>query len=1176
MNIISDDVLGTQIRQCEEELATYQTMKKEGWGDVLVIDKEIGNFTKELNQLKAKAAKQDNVAIRRCEEEILSYQAMKLQGWGDRKLIDNQIARLMQQLNELKKAPIVQPPKPIVVEPPKLSNFEKWALEICPELANSRPNQLQATINTHRYAQTLTKARQFINSNQNSPEEIRAFLELKYADRDILPGFFDLMNKNSDAAKTLLIFGVRPQFKPAFKLLMTTPRYLECNLNFLKSRNVTERFFKLAEKNPKMLDLIPQFSKLAIGQYLDCLIMLEGNEKLIEPLHIFLTHLEGNFDALVLFFAYRRADKNNAEKLLLIAHRYPDVLKNNTHRMRILNWYDKNKDHPQITKLLHQLLTIFESKALNTGEEIVKIFEKKEIPQETAINLLDLASAGYSDLVHQMYINTCLGYPFHLNFYLKVASFARSTNATLIGKILSLNDFNDPLQNKIREMVLTTNPNQLETLKNIVEAYSENKYRPLVELYFQMDSLGKAATQEQHFLMECARSGHFSLMQYLHINSKDLLWDVIREKKEKSLPFVDALESLQKVLNASQLDQDNKKIFFKFGASLKALSGEEAALEQIGFMIHLIQINPQRFQKELFEKTNAVETQLWLMKAGEVDIQNLFRRCVGDDQDNKFSVEIPKLLISENGIVNKWLITPLLRKIGNSPHLNNVLNQLKESPQLSDKLLSVQRPNANAQQTPIVEAIQRTFKVQTPITETIAQRAVLSACLYPIRQANLVGSCFATSMAMQIQSNLGESISNLSELVHKGCLTRKVNGKSIDYFTLNRVPHRENENSIARAWEYTLASMAEAGEKDYYISFLAHLFSRNVQELWMKNIQLSVVDAMKERCRYVYDPTYFSGIGYGGWRLYDTKNQASPNQWKRIENLQQFRQFLKSTFNEVALTFIPNPTQAQNLAIGRQLAILDSDDFVKKFILALNKQPIENNNTSLEDCLRMKDTPWMIGSGGSTKGLIQAYTQNNAGIITSKVIGDTEAMRAKDMLLALETLPDAAVKQQSLIIRNQFHAFRVFPSCVKDLRELVNKLDNKSNPRTTPLLSNTLINMFNKECPGIQFMKDPKEIATHIVEDASLKEGSLMSAKVAKARKDIDAFQEVGIVSPYLINFGDNNYTGAAGMAWRHNLFNNTVEIRRHDIQSARPANYEIAYFNGTPFHLNFGPYQMV
>lgn len=1086
------------------------------------------------------------------------------------------------QNKEVEKAPHLLVSKTLSpTEISKLPAFEKWAIEIFPELKSVELIVLQQKIQTHRYAKTLIQAKEFINSGYNTSEQISAFLKLKKEDADLLPGFFQLLRSDSAAAKTLLVQGTKPQFKNILREILTTSRLLEGSFNVFKAGNSTERFFELAIKNHKMLDLIPYFGQLSLFQYLGCLKLLEGNNSLIEPLHIYLFNLMGANEELDQFFTFHQRDPQKAEKLLLIAHRYPDLVQENTTGQQLVEWYDKYKSHPQFNKILPQLIAITANSESGLCIPFTSLFYMRDkIPEGVAVNLLGLAAAGYTEIVKSLHAKLAAEQGKELQYYQKVAEMANSSNPEFIGKLLSLTHPSDLLQQRLKDLVRQTTPSELGTLTNIIRGYADSTNHSLIHLYLDWRSLGDALTADQKFMMECASKGSFSLMRNILEISKQPLnpyWNLIKQKAFSSVAFAEPLVNLYLAIK----DQPKPIVeeMLKFASRLREISGEVNALNQLGLILHLLEVNPT-VVKSKFLKPIKRESQMlvWLEHQGTAEIRRSLEHSLGDHQKTSLSVEISKLIVQRSGKANRWLVPSILNAIaginhGTYKHVQNILNQLQKFPFPAEQLESVTAPLASAQYSPMAQAIQKTFNVVGSISDSLARRAALSACLFPIQQKDAVGSCFATSVTMQKQENLSLALKDLAELIRKGCLTRVENGIARDYIT--RKTQFGGDNEIARVWEYTLASMSEADWKGYSIRSLSFELNNHIANQEIRNLIPGFLSRYMARARFVYDSeTYSEEQGYyGGWKLYDTQNHVLPNQWLCIKNKEEYRQFLTSAFNEYINSVMPSPNFAERNRSNQFVAVLHSNAFLQHLIMDFNNIDY-NESHSMESCLQMEKMPWTFSVGGLDDVVLKTSTQSP--ILIHHINGDTEEMRVKEFLAVLESLPEGVLAQNSLVISSNSHAFRFFPSCLKDLRELVNKLEKRTMSVVTEKLKKSLIQMFSNQCPGIEILDSPQTIAKAIVNDAALQEGSLTGPLVEKARIDLNAFQEVGVVSPFLINFGDNNYTSYSGLAWRHNLFTNTVDIRCHEINSARPDNLSIDGYMGVPFHLNIGPYILV
>ncbi len=105
-------------------------------------------------------------------------------------------------------------------------------------------------------------------------------------------------------------------------------------------------------------------------------------------------------------------------------------------------------------------------------------------------------------------------------------------------------------------------------------------------------------------------------------------------------------------------------------------------------------------------------------------------------------------------------------------HFIKILSVFKEERELVQTLKKFRLPLCHKKAEEIIKICQK----RREISNSDLRRAVLSACLTPLRQ-NL-GSCFATAPAILIQKNqLLNLLKDLSDLLHTGKLTRVISGK---------------------------------------------------------------------------------------------------------------------------------------------------------------------------------------------------------------------------------------------------------------------------------------------------------------------------------------------------------------------------------------------------------------
>lgn len=169
----------------------------------------------------------------------------------------------------------------------------------------------------------------------------------------------------------------------------------------------------------------------------------------------------------------------------------------------------------------------------------------------------------------------------------------------------------------------------------------------------------------------------------------------------------------------------------------------------------------------------------------DVDLQN---------KDSAFivslSIELAKILITDNGILNRLIIDELHKKFFSSSsetfysyqtHFCNVLKELVTSPELRKVLESITKPTELTAPANLIIRITLGLSSEVIISDTDAKKTALSALFAHMRQGK-IGSCFASYLAIQKLSNhFEESLIDFKHLLEESKLCR-VFEKKVLYF----------------------------------------------------------------------------------------------------------------------------------------------------------------------------------------------------------------------------------------------------------------------------------------------------------------------------------------------------------------------------------------------------------
>lgn len=134
-------------------------------------------------------------------------------------------------------------------------------------------------------------------------------------------------------------------------------------------------------------------------------------------------------------------------------------------------------------------------------------------------------------------------------------------------------------------------------------------------------------------------------------------------------------------------------------------------------------------------------------------------------------------------------------------HQENFIKKWNSDPAFVKKIQKFSLPLCHERAAEMVSS-------ERPLKEFHIRRAVVSACLTPLRQS--IGSCFATAPAILVQRHrLDLFVDDLYELLTTGRLRRVVEGKAYSVPLSPLKISQPDEHPLLKAWEFTLASFCD-------------------------------------------------------------------------------------------------------------------------------------------------------------------------------------------------------------------------------------------------------------------------------------------------------------------------------------------------------------------------------
>lgn len=215
----------------------------------------------------------------------------------------------------------------------------------------------------------------------------------------------------------------------------------------------------------------------------------------------------------------------------------------------------------------------------------------------------------------------------------------------------------------------------------------------------------------------------------------------------------------------------------------------------IGKVMHLVNSDPAH-TVSLLDLNNLSKSREAISAEFEVAMQQVDKRILDHEQSHSaypfqnphkaketfFPVEFSKIIVTNSGRINVGILNFLCERYLTKDqtdhsfeiHLKFMLNLLRASPKLRSLVFQMQKPDSTSSAADVLIRVSLELSPTAVITDNDARRTGLAALLSLLRQAESVGNCFATSIAIQmLSSHPMRCLKDFSELLQTGRLTRQ-------------------------------------------------------------------------------------------------------------------------------------------------------------------------------------------------------------------------------------------------------------------------------------------------------------------------------------------------------------------------------------------------------------------
>lgn len=506
-------------------------------------------------------------------------------------------------------------------------------------------------------------------------------------------------------------------------------------------------------------------------------------------------------------------------------------------------------------------------------------------------------------------------------------------------------------------------------------------------------------------LLKMVDARQFTMAHELVIHqSKD---DPFRDKllKVTSLPvrqqLRDVLMSLKKAEENGVISKKDHLLLDRVATYLaqeKSLNAQ--ALNWIGRLQFLLAYNPDGLETVVNSKhLQAIAAKLvqgnrpqplleQVIKEFPLDIEPLLNKTLGyfaqepdiKKRTTQLSIEISMMLVTSNGNINTAIISDIRNAIDSQlqedsyekNYLLRVLDTLQD-PYFSERLEHLQAPPPKSRSNELVRTI---LKIPRTASQRDAQVVALSALLWPIRQG-AIGSCFSTAGIIQACSSpdgLKQCFEDYMSLVGNGSIRR---GK-VDYPLFLDLKEFstlfENEHLLARAYEYTAASLSASNQSmlskvlDKFISKLSkpiQLFQQHHPHFTKADIENALRTNFTKSCRvsYVAYARHPDTSNFGAWKLVDRETDETLD-----TNMSVLNNFLTRVVSTLKETDVANDSKQRGADLPKLESSLksyvSSPQFIGEFVGKSDKGLLRLKPAKYRHLIELNKSPLAEYEGG--------------------------------------------------------------------------------------------------------------------------------------------------------------------------------------------------------------------
>lgn len=701
----------------------------------------------------------------------------------------------------------------------------------------------------------------------------------------------------------------------------------------------------------------------------------------------------------------------------------------------------------------------------NIVNGLLSLIKNKQV--DLVIPLLDASLSGKVNLVEE--ILDLLQSPSLLTH--KMVNLLAAQDFSHVEKLLQLSKSQDPLaQWLIQEITNDNTATGLSSLhKGLIYLLSQDRTKELMRMQAIFRIKESERTASQQLLLNLVSHQNMNLYDKLEQAEEDFLNEVslLPSQTLEEQNIIEQITDLHRILQSSlEFPLESSELAFCLHLVRQQPEQIKSNAKIIGNILYLM-INSEDLQNNILDLNDLQKTQSQLENLVDQRLSQIgkfleqldFKDFTIGEQHHAYMLVlnslISQILIPKEGIFNLALIDPIKQFLLVLPslpfsvenekpfychHIERILDQLQSDEEMRKILSHIQAPEAHSPSNKIIKE-QLDLEEDQVVDQQEAQQAVLSALLTPLRQGQ-VGSCFGTSIAIEIQVNhLKGMLQDLKSLVEQGLLIRTIDNIKTHFPFLGAKASKKGpyhlQHLLLRAWEYSISNMAESREssliKKRSISTSTRIIKEALTEIKLPKEEANqLIDEIGEglfkRMTFLYDANLqapqIAADGHstqGAWVLYDTTHSPNPKDWKRINDLEEAIDFILNALKEIPF---------EDAEKGHDLIeYLSQDNRIAKGLVY--RYGVDVQNKTLEelkqDAKNLDDSLWGYFTGNSPDRIIHTYFELKTPPATKKIIPKTAKRALEFCLETIDTLPPSLQSQSYIPITIPLHALSLMP-----------------------------------------------------------------------------------------------------------------------------------------------------